>query len=316
MRGIVGIVLLAASWPAIAAAPKILVVWTSKSDIPAKPGRGTEADGAASAMTNLTAEALGKALPCSSPMTMNDVADLLDWERKRQLLGKQDDPAFWESISGAVGADYVVHIQVIQSGGVYSVSATAMDSRTGRPVARSSAQIQNDRNALDKLQDLANQFASALGASGPKCPGRWRGSVTITETLNERGVKPGQGPWVSQSSLEVTCQVQPPRPSTCSVNFSSSMNGNGASLQKEASGNVQTDISAGERDGKASVSVGTVSVSGTMKVSVEGMSEGGKEEFRFGPWSATSSGRAGEKSNSGDWTDGKGTSVKWSFTRD
>jgi len=120
----------------------------------------------------------------------------------------------------------------------------------------------------------------------------------------------------AQASLQVTCQLQPPRPSTCSVNYGYGMSGNGASLQKEASGNVQTDVSVGERDGKASVSVGMVSVSGTMKVSVAGMSEGGKEEFRFGPWSATSSGKASDKSNSGDWSDGNGTHITWSFARE
>jgi hypothetical protein len=59
-----------------------------------------------------------------------------------------------------------------------------------------------------------------------------------------------------------------------------------------------------------------VSVTGTMKVSVGGMSDGGKEEYRFGPWTATSSGRASDKSNSGDWSDGKGTNITWSFTRE
>jgi hypothetical protein len=305
----------------VGAAPaktKIFITSTSKTDTPKKANEaGTEAEAWARQMEIFTAEALAGASPCSQSMTPSDVQDLLGLERMRQLLGSGGDPATLAAIANSMDAQYLVHIAVTQSGGRSTVTTTVVDARTAKAVARDMRVIPVNSGAVEALEAFAKLTANKLAASLPQCASKdWQGTVTISRQEKSNGVKPGGGSWTSETSLEVTCNLQQRAgDAKCSVSYHSKLAGNEAETSGQASGSIVGYVTADVSAGRVSIHVSQLAVKGTAHNLIAGQSFNDEQTFSLGPWSVNAPSTGNEKSTSGSARDNQGNTFSWSFSR-
>jgi hypothetical protein len=116
--------------------------------------------------------------PCADYMTDDGAAAMLRFERDRQLLGQKDEDVL-SNVAGALGAQYVVSINVIQVNGTFTMNASGMSQSRGKAVSRKAGTAQSYKEALDAADSLAEEFASDMINSLPDCyVNEWVGTIT------------------------------------------------------------------------------------------------------------------------------------------
>lgn len=129
-------------------------------------------------LKNKVAQLLMDRYPCASNMTDDDVANLLRFERERQLLGAGDPDAL-SNIASALGAQYVVYFNVIQVNSTFTMTATGSDDRRGKTVSRQSTVARSEDEALEAADSLAEEFVSDMLKALPECVvNDWVGTIT------------------------------------------------------------------------------------------------------------------------------------------
>jgi len=133
--------------------------------------------------------------PCAQAITASGVGTVLDWNRQRELMGADLDPADMQAIAGAVGAKYLISLTVSEFGaGQVSLNASMMDTTTTQVQAKTGSVSGGGEAALDAVEALAKQFVDSLSSlsqfSKEKCnpTNRWAGTVTyhLVDNHNEK----------------------------------------------------------------------------------------------------------------------------------
>ncbi len=129
-------------------------------------------------LKNKVSQLLMDQYPCAGNLTDDDAAALLGWARERELLGNPDENAI-SNVANALGAQYVVSINVIQVNSTITISANGLDDRRGKAVSKQAATAHSEDEALDAADSLAEKFVSDFINSMPDCyVNEWVGTIT------------------------------------------------------------------------------------------------------------------------------------------
>jgi len=129
-------------------------------------------------LTNRVKKLLKDQYPCADTLTDDEARALLDWAKQRQLMGNPDEDAL-SNIAGALGAQHVVSVNVIQINSTITMNATGLDDRRGTVVSKQSATAHGEDEALDAADALAQKVVSDMIDSLPDCyVNEWVGTIT------------------------------------------------------------------------------------------------------------------------------------------
>ncbi|HEX4875706.1 MAG TPA: hypothetical protein VFV31_03485 [Chitinophagaceae bacterium] len=149
----------------------------------------TAANGGESATANLRSEiesTFNREKPCVDIMDDEDIRNIIESERQKELLEGSDPQAVLTQIGNLMGAGYVMSVSAIPgaSGGtVYT--AFVMDPKTGQTIAR-----QTGTDAKQIAESIVKQMGSSLPEN---CKPHWLGEVKYTFTWNETKVTHDEG---------------------------------------------------------------------------------------------------------------------------
>lgn len=119
-----------------------------------------------------------KHYPCANYMDDTGLAAMLKFERDRQLLGKGDEESL-SDLAGALGAQYLVSINVTQISNTFVMNVIGADKRRGTTISRKAATAQGFKEAYAPAESLAEEFASDMIKSLPDCyENEWIGTIT------------------------------------------------------------------------------------------------------------------------------------------
>ncbi len=151
--------------------------------------------------------------------------------------------------------------------------------RAGRVVAEAS-----NTGPIANFWDTIDRAARALARD--VCRGReWEGSISVEDHASATVPNPGsnQGGATSQSDLSVNCTFKGTK-GTCSVSSSSTLSGNGVTIQSSASGTASTYAAVWVSSGTVLVRIGMFQLTGTHTVSLGGSTSTDQQVMTFGPY--------------------------------
>jgi hypothetical protein len=124
--------------------------------------------------------------PCAGSLTDDAARAMLDWAKQRQLMGNPDENAL-SQVGNAIGAQFVVSVNVVHNNGSYTMNSLSLDSRRARTVARQTSVAQGDDEALNAAESMAEKLVSDMINSMPDCyQNEWIGTITYKrETRGE-----------------------------------------------------------------------------------------------------------------------------------
>ena len=106
--------------------------------------------------------------PCASTMTDDDMTNILEFERQKELMGNKDEGVI-SNVAGAIGAQYLVSVNVIQVNSTFTMTATGLDDRRGKAVSRQGSVANSEGEATYVAISLAEEFVSDFINSMPDC---------------------------------------------------------------------------------------------------------------------------------------------------
>jgi TolB-like protein len=128
------------------------------------------APGTAAILTNVAAGDLSRA--GLDVVSRTDVANLLGFERQKELLGCSSDASCLAEIGGALGVDYLFTGQVGQIGSQFHLSIQIVDAKKARVAARTSRFSEGNEDAL--LRATREAIVTVLAAVVPAAAGAGR----------------------------------------------------------------------------------------------------------------------------------------------
>ncbi|MBK6937449.1 MAG: hypothetical protein IPH18_11620 [Chitinophagaceae bacterium] len=140
-----------------------------------------KANGGENATSNLRSEiesALNKEKPCVDIMDDQDIRNVLESEREKNLLEGGDPDQVLKDIGTLMGASYVMSVSAMPGvGGTTSYTAFVMDPQTGKTIAR-----QTGTDAKEVAKSIVGQLGSTLPDN---CKPHWAGEVKYEFIQNE-----------------------------------------------------------------------------------------------------------------------------------
>ena len=150
------------------------------------------------------AQLLSDQYPCAGNLTDKEAADLLGWARERALMGNPDEDAI-SNVASALGAQFVVSVNVIQVNSTFTMSAAGLDDRRGKTVSRQAAVVHSEDEAIDAADSLAEKFVSDLINSMPDCyVNEWVGTITYSRVLQVQSPTKEEGFGSGTTTTEIT----------------------------------------------------------------------------------------------------------------
>lgn len=120
--------------------------------------------------------------PCATKTSYRNIVTILDVEREKQLLGASDEDRM-PDIAGAVGAQYLVYLKMIQYGQSVSMNAVCIDMRVAKPLVNVLEQAPMNEDAFSVVEKLADKFFDQL-LKYEICPYKGRLKVEVTTDLD------------------------------------------------------------------------------------------------------------------------------------
>lgn len=146
------------------------------------------ANGGENATSNLRSEieaALNREKPCVDIMDDQDIRDVLESEREKNLLEGGDPQQVLTDIGTLMGASYVMSVSATPGAGGSTYTVFVMNPKTGTTIARQTG---------TDAKDIAKSIVGQLGSSLPdNCKPHWVGEVKYefnwneTKTTNDEG---------------------------------------------------------------------------------------------------------------------------------
>lgn len=141
----------------------------------------SQANGGENATSNLRSEiesALQREKPCVDTMDDQDIRDVLQSEREKNLLEGGDPQQVLTDIGNLMGASYVMSVSAMPGvGGTTSYTVVVMDPQTAKTIAR-----QTGTDAKQIADNIVRQMGSNLADN---CKPHWVGTVKYEFTWNE-----------------------------------------------------------------------------------------------------------------------------------
>ncbi|WP_199741861.1 hypothetical protein [Corallococcus sp. CA047B] len=107
-------------------------------------------------------------------LSQRDIQTMLDAERQRQLLGgsacEEDDCL--KELSSVTGARYILTGRLDRFGGQYLLTASLVDTREGRSLARPRAEASDDDALLRTADAVSDELLAVLSSLGAPLKGR------------------------------------------------------------------------------------------------------------------------------------------------
>ena len=141
---------------------------------------GSGSDNVADYLSGQIMKGLRDQYPCIDLLSDKGIADLLDFERQRQLLGAGDD-SLLPNLAGSLGVQYIISVSVTAFGNQMSLSVSEINVASRQAVERSSKVTGQGDAALDGAESLANEFVGKLSNFKGQCDPHWTGSITYKE---------------------------------------------------------------------------------------------------------------------------------------
>jgi hypothetical protein len=136
---------------------------------------------------------INKELPCVKVNNMKNIAAALSLDRDRELM--TGETGYFEEIARAMGADYLININISSDGKVTGFSASMAHTRNGKSVAKNTKLGEgNNEHKLDDIEKFAQDFVAEL-AKLQLCPFVGKLIMTIDRTsdeIHERGNRCGK----------------------------------------------------------------------------------------------------------------------------
>ena len=105
----------------------------------------------------------------ASPLVSSDITAMLGFERKKQMLGcNEEDSECLAEITGALGVDQVLASSVSLANGRYLVTLSLLDSRRARALTRSAQSAPHDEDQL--LHAVRRAAWEIFGGTEPPRP--------------------------------------------------------------------------------------------------------------------------------------------------
>ncbi|HNR17991.1 MAG TPA: hypothetical protein PKG90_15090 [Chitinophagaceae bacterium] len=144
----------------------------------------SKANGGENATSNLRSEiesALNREKPCVDIMDDQDIRNVIESEREKNLLEGGDPEQVLKDIGNLMSASYVMSVAATPgAGGSTSYSVFVMNPQTGTTVAR-----QTGTDAKEIAKSIVGQLGSSLADN---CKPHWVGEVKYEYTWNETKV--------------------------------------------------------------------------------------------------------------------------------
>ncbi len=149
----------------------------------------SKANGGENATSNLRSEiesALNREKPCVDIMDDQDIRNIIESEREKNLLEGGDPDQVLKDIGNLMGASYVMSVSAMPgAGGTTSYTAFVMNPQTGTTVAR-----QTGTDAKQIAESIVKQLGSTMADN---CKPHWVGEVKYQYTSNETKVITDKG---------------------------------------------------------------------------------------------------------------------------
>jgi hypothetical protein len=266
--------------------------------------------------------------PCAGNLTDDDAAASLAWARERELMGNPDEDAI-SNVASALGAQFVVSVNVSQINSTIAMFANGLDNRRGKPVSKQASVVQSEGEAVDAAESLAEKFVSDFINSLPDCyVNEWVGTITYSRVLQGQSRTTEEGFSVSgtttteistKSTADANFEVRgTKKPARATVKWNEETLKNAITKQtltcpgttlfeqgKTVTRNVtEAERTTGKAEGKVDA-VASVSVDGdeyTISFTVPEIDDG----VGVRDWTLEDSGGCGQP-----WSDHESNSVKW-----
>ena len=142
--------------------------------------------------------------PCASTMTDDDMTNILEFERQKELMGNKDEGVI-SNVAGAIGAQYLVSVNVIQVNSTFTMTATGLDDRRGKAVSRQGSVANSEGEATYVAISLAEEFVSDFINSMPDCyVNEWVGTITYSRVLQGQSQTKEEGFGSGTTTTEIT----------------------------------------------------------------------------------------------------------------
>lgn len=149
----------------------------------------SKANGGENATSNLRSEiasALNREKPCVDIIDDQDIRNVIESEREKNLLEGGDPDQVLKDIGNLMGASYVMSVSAMPgAGGTTSYTAFVMNPQTGTTVAR-----QTGTDAKEIAKSIVGQLGSSLADN---CKPHWVGEVKYEYIWNETKVTTDKG---------------------------------------------------------------------------------------------------------------------------
>ena len=142
----------------------------------------TAANGGESSTSSFRSEfasALAREKPCVETMDDQDIRDTIQDERERELLEGGDSNEALKNLGDRMGASMVMTVGAMSVGGGKVYSASVMDTKTARTVARETG---GDGSAKQMAEKLVRSLGPQLADD---CKPHWVETVIYSYTFNE-----------------------------------------------------------------------------------------------------------------------------------
>ena len=149
----------------------------------------SKANGGENATSKLRKEiesAMNREKPCVDIMDDQDIRNMLESEREKNVLEGGDPQEVLTDIANRMGASYVMSVSATPGvGGTTSYSVFVMDPQTGKTIAR-----QTGTDAKQIAESMVQQLGSSLADN---CKPHWVGEVKYEFSANEEKVTTDAG---------------------------------------------------------------------------------------------------------------------------
>jgi hypothetical protein len=120
--------------------------------------------------------------PCATKTSYRNIATILGVEREKQLLGASDQSSLAD-LAGAVGAQYLVYLSMIQLGQLVMMNAVCLDTKNVKTLVNVLEQAPLNEEAFEVVNKLTEKFFDDL-LKYEICPYKGDIKVEVTTDLN------------------------------------------------------------------------------------------------------------------------------------
>lgn len=135
-------------------------------------------------LISMLRSAINKEFPCLIVYTMDDLATSIRHDRDRALL-QPDYESNLQDIAGAMGADYLVVVEIKSDGKLTSLSSSLLNPGKGEVKERRNTILKKSgEDVFDEMEDYVKKYVEEM-AKSEICPFKGKFSLVTTSALKD-----------------------------------------------------------------------------------------------------------------------------------